>query len=127
MKISMRWPYLRWLAVVVVVLVLQGHGTMAAPNPSNDDMMRELLKLDQMYSSIARPSLRSGPVQTEIRPRVVQRAIIRLQELDRLYADRARPRFGKRTPQTDNNLTPFDYDNTYQSDQDIGEWLPARR
>ncbi|XP_074034133.1 uncharacterized protein isoform X2 [Leptinotarsa decemlineata] len=91
MKISMRWPYLRWLAVVVVVLVLQGHGTMAAPNPSNDDMMRELLKLDQMYSSIARP------------------------------------RFGKRTPQTDNNLTPFDYDNTYQSDQDIGEWLPARR
>ncbi|KAG5899430.1 hypothetical protein JTB14_033621 [Gonioctena quinquepunctata] len=51
----MRWQYLRWLVVSVAVFVLQGHGAAAAPNPSNEDMMRELMKLDQMYSSIARP------------------------------------------------------------------------
>ncbi|KAG5899429.1 hypothetical protein JTB14_033621 [Gonioctena quinquepunctata] len=123
----MRWQYLRWLVVSVAVFVLQGHGAAAAPNPSNEDMMRELMKLDQMYSSIARPSLRSERSQTELRPRVVQRAIIRLQELDRLYADRARPRYGKRASESNSNLAPFDYDSLYQSDQDVGEWLAVRR
>ncbi|KAJ8917199.1 hypothetical protein NQ315_012691 [Exocentrus adspersus] len=94
--LSMRWPALTWFVVVAAVAVLQGNWVArarAAPSPRNEDMFRELLKLDQMYSAIARPSVRSGPVQGEMGPKV-QRAInmLRLQELDRLYADRARPR-----------------------------------
>ncbi|XP_056641720.1 uncharacterized protein LOC130448380 isoform X2 [Diorhabda sublineata] len=50
----MMWPYVRWLVLLVTILVLQSDWTTAAPNPHGDDMMR-LLKLDQMYSSVARP------------------------------------------------------------------------
>ncbi|XP_018561604.1 uncharacterized protein LOC108903792 isoform X1 [Anoplophora glabripennis] len=52
----MRWPAIAWFVVVVAVVVLQGNwAARAAPSPRNEDMFRELLKLDQMYSSIARP------------------------------------------------------------------------
>ncbi|XP_028134431.1 uncharacterized protein LOC114329501 isoform X1 [Diabrotica virgifera virgifera] len=123
----MMWPYVRWLVLLVSVLVLQSDWTTAAPNPNGDEMMR-LLKLDQMYSSVARPSLRSGPVETEIRPKLVQRAMLRLQELDRLYSDRARPRFGKRTFHNNPKYAPLEYDSQYQqSEQDVGDWLPVRR
>ncbi|XP_068910081.1 uncharacterized protein [Tenebrio molitor] len=51
----MRWSALWWFAVVAAVVVLEGKWTLAAPSPRNDDMFKELLRLDQMYSSIARP------------------------------------------------------------------------
>ncbi|KAJ8978405.1 hypothetical protein NQ317_008480 [Molorchus minor] len=123
----MRWSALRWFMVVVAVIMIQGNLARAAPRPRNEDMFRELLKLDQLYSSIARPSVRSAPVQAEMGPKV-QRAInmLRLQELDRLYADRARPRFGKRT-ESDSNFAPVDYEGQYASEPDVGDWLPIRR
>ncbi|XP_018561605.1 uncharacterized protein LOC108903792 isoform X2 [Anoplophora glabripennis] len=125
----MRWPAIAWFVVVVAVVVLQGNwAARAAPSPRNEDMFRELLKLDQMYSSIARPSVRSGPVQGEMGPKV-QRAInmLRLQELDRLYADRARPRFGKRA-QSNSNFAAIDYEGQYHpNEQDVADWLPVRR
>ncbi|XP_057658207.1 uncharacterized protein LOC130895093 isoform X1 [Diorhabda carinulata] len=122
----MMWPYVRWLVLLVTILVLQSDWTAAAPNPHGDDMMR-LLKLDQMYSSVARPSLRSVSTDTELKPKLVQRAMLRLQELDRLYSDRARPRFGKRVSQSSSQYAPLEYDNQYRSDQDVGDWLPVRR
>ncbi|XP_072384460.1 uncharacterized protein [Diabrotica undecimpunctata] len=87
----MMWPYVRWLVLLVSILVLQSDWTTAAPNPNGDEMMR-LLKLDQMYSSVARP------------------------------------RFGKRTFHNNPKYAPLEYDSQYQqSEQDVGDWLPARR
>nr|CAI5859302.1 unnamed protein product [Callosobruchus analis] len=87
----MRWPGVQWILIFVAVLMMQDWAK-AAPSPRGDDMFKELLKLDKMYSSIARPSVRSVSPPMDGRPKVVQRAIMRLQELDKLYADRARPR-----------------------------------
>ncbi|XP_068910080.1 uncharacterized protein [Tenebrio molitor] len=107
----MRWSALWWFAVVAAVVVLEGKWTLAAPSPRNDDMFKELLRLDQMYSSIARPSVRSGPTQPDNMGPKVQRAIkmLTLQHLDRLYADQARPRFGKRV-ETNSNFAPIEYE-----------------
>ncbi|XP_019871281.1 uncharacterized protein LOC109599702 [Aethina tumida] len=122
----MRLTAIRWIAMIVAIAMMEGNWVKAAPRPRNEDMFRELMKLDQMYSAIARPSVRSGPIDAEMGPKV-QRAInmLRLQELDRLYADRARPRFGKRTD-TNSNFAPVDYEGQFQND-DVGDWLPVRR
>ncbi|CAH2004106.1 unnamed protein product [Acanthoscelides obtectus] len=50
----MRWPTFQWILAFVAVLMIQDM-VKAAPNPRGEDMLKELLKLDKMYSSIARP------------------------------------------------------------------------
>ncbi|CAH2004105.1 unnamed protein product [Acanthoscelides obtectus] len=120
----MRWPTFQWILAFVAVLMIQDM-VKAAPNPRGEDMLKELLKLDKMYSSIARPSLRSVS-SMDGRPKVVQRAIMRIQELDKLYADRARPRFGKRT-QGNADFQQADYDSQYQSDPEMSDWMAVRR
>ncbi|KAF7281556.1 hypothetical protein GWI33_004524 [Rhynchophorus ferrugineus] len=103
--------------------------------PSRDEnMFRELMKLDQLYSSIARPSLRSIPMSAEVGQKV-QRALnmLRLQQLDNMYAHKSRPRFGKRGEgQLRNNGASVDYDNNQiqyrgEADGSLPEWLPLRR
>lgn len=47
-----------WLMVLLAaVMILENNGkTEAAPNPqAEDDVLNTLLKLDRMYSSVARP------------------------------------------------------------------------
>ncbi|XP_060526826.1 uncharacterized protein LOC132702295 [Cylas formicarius] len=125
----MLWSTLKWVVLGVIVAVLGGDVGNAAPSPRSEDMFRELMKLDQLYSSVARPSVRSVPMSSDVGPKV-QRALnmLRLQELDRLYADRARPRFGKRGDGVGrNNMIPVEYDNQYRGDQEVDDWLPARR
>ncbi|KAJ3640210.1 hypothetical protein Zmor_003524 [Zophobas morio] len=48
----MRWSALWWFAVIAAMVMLEAN---AAPSPRNDNMLQELLKLDQLYSSVARP------------------------------------------------------------------------
>ncbi|VEN36018.1 unnamed protein product [Callosobruchus maculatus] len=50
----MRWPGVQWILIFVAVLMMQDWAK-AAPSPRGDDMFKELLKLDKMYSAIARP------------------------------------------------------------------------
>ncbi|XP_063909539.1 uncharacterized protein LOC135127127 isoform X2 [Zophobas morio] len=104
----MRWSALWWFAVIAAMVMLEAN---AAPSPRNDNMLQELLKLDQLYSSVARPSVRSGPTQPDSMGPKVQRAInmLRLQHLDRLYGDPSRPRFGKRV-ETNSNFAPIEYE-----------------
>ncbi|XP_050297115.1 uncharacterized protein LOC126736674 isoform X2 [Anthonomus grandis grandis] len=93
----MWWTALKWIVFGMAMSMLNDSCCNAAPAPRGDDMYRELMKLDQLYSSIARPSLRSLPMSSEVGQKV-QRALnmLRLQELDNLYSPRSRPRFGKR-------------------------------
>ncbi|XP_064212421.1 uncharacterized protein LOC107399284 isoform X1 [Tribolium castaneum] len=121
----MRWSTLWWFAAVLAAALLQENGGEAARTSRSNDMLERLIKLDEMYSAVARPSVRSGPTQVDSMGPKVQRAInmLRLQHLDRLYADRARPRFGKRI---DDSNPPMEYEGQYQS-EDVGDWLPVRR
>ncbi|KAF5300483.1 hypothetical protein FQA39_LY02282 [Lamprigera yunnana] len=124
----MRWSALCWLTLLSTVVVLQENSVTAAPNPQPEDMWKTLLELDRMYSSIARPSVRSGPaIESDMTPKV-QRAInmLKLHHLERLYADRARPRFGKRTGIHSNKFGVPDYENQFQSG-DPTDYFPARR
>lgn len=52
---KMRWSVLWWLALVAAVVLLETSKSEAAPNPQAEDMLNTLLKLDRMYSSVARP------------------------------------------------------------------------
>ncbi|XP_066141690.1 uncharacterized protein [Euwallacea fornicatus] len=131
----MWWSSLKWIVLGITLSML---GSNADPSPRNEDMYRELMKLDQLYSSIARPSLRSIPMTPEVGQKV-QRALnmLRLQELDNLYSPRSRPRFGKRGEKNEapnrNNLMSLEmYDNKvqYPRNEDDGseaDWLPLRR
>ncbi|KAJ8953751.1 hypothetical protein NQ318_015407 [Aromia moschata] len=69
----MRWSALRWFVVVVAVVMLQGNSAKAAPRPRNEDMFRELLKLDQMYSSIARPRINHTQLKKEFQEKYKSR------------------------------------------------------
>lgn len=51
-RVTMWWASLKWVVLVVTFAML---GSNADPSPRNEDMFRELMKLDQLYSSIARP------------------------------------------------------------------------
>ncbi|CAG9766823.1 unnamed protein product [Ceutorhynchus assimilis] len=134
----MWWTSLiKWVVFGMALAMLGGNFCKAAPSPRNDDMYRELMKLDQLYSSIARPSLRSIPISSEVGQKV-QRALnmLRLQELDNLYSPRSRPRFGKRGERHQvpalNKISPEEYDNNqiqFRTDEDGNDhdWLPLRR
>ncbi|XP_017769337.1 PREDICTED: uncharacterized protein LOC108557363 [Nicrophorus vespilloides] len=93
----------RMFALLAAIFIIEGNWVRAAPSPDNDKLLRTLENLDKLYSSMARPSVRSGPAtQPNMGPKV-QRAInmLRIQHLEHLYGDRARPRFGKRTEADD--------------------------
>lgn len=51
----MRWFGLWWLTVLAAIMILENNKSDAAPNPQAEDMLNTLLKLDRMYSSVARP------------------------------------------------------------------------
>ncbi|KAF5286666.1 hypothetical protein FQR65_LT12497 [Abscondita terminalis] len=124
----MRWSAVWWLTLLAAAVVLEESFVNAAPNPQPEDMWKTLLELDRMYSSIARPSVRSGPaIESDMTPKV-QRAInmLKLHHLERLYADRARPRFGKRAGVHSSNLAIPDYENQFQSGEPT-DYFPVRR
>lgn len=52
---TMRWMGFSWVVMVAFVVLLEVHRIYAAPGPQPDDMLKTLLKLDRMYSAIARP------------------------------------------------------------------------
>ncbi|XP_045460796.1 uncharacterized protein LOC123671145 [Harmonia axyridis] len=123
----MNLPLRMWyVALLAAMVVLESRWTEAAPRMTRrEDMLKDLMKLDQYYSSIARPSLRSVGPDGSISPKI-QRAynMLKLQSIDRIYADRTRPRYGKRA-QT-GHLTPLDFDIQYQS-EDNGDYSALRR
>ncbi|KAB0800231.1 hypothetical protein PPYR_05971 [Photinus pyralis] len=125
----MRWSAVWWFAFVAAAAILQEAYVRAAPNPQPEDMWKTLLELDRMYSSIARPSVRSGPttIDSNMTPKV-QRAInmLKLHHLERLYADRSRPRFGKRAGAHSSNFGIPDYENQFQNG-DPTDYFPVRR
>ncbi|KAH1005355.1 hypothetical protein HUJ04_006356 [Dendroctonus ponderosae] len=51
----MWWTTLKWVFFGIALAMLGGNSSEAEPIPRSDDMFRELIKLDQLYSSIARP------------------------------------------------------------------------
>uniref|UniRef100_A0AAR5PNS8 Short neuropeptide F n=1 Tax=Dendroctonus ponderosae TaxID=77166 RepID=A0AAR5PNS8_DENPD len=131
----MWWTTLKWVFFGIALAMLGGNSSEAEPIPRSDDMFRELIKLDQLYSSIARPSLRSIPISSEVTQKV-QRALnmLRLQQLDNMYSTRSRPRFGKRTNQLPigNNISPEAFDTNKmqfrnEDDESERDWLPLRR
>ncbi|KAL3280399.1 hypothetical protein HHI36_017883 [Cryptolaemus montrouzieri] len=116
-----------WVALLSMFVILESKWVEAAPRMTRrEDAVKELMKLDQFYSSIARPSVRSTGPEGSMNPKI-QRAInmLRLQNLDRLYADRSRPRYGKRA-ETGSNFTPLHFDGQYQND-DTGDYAAFRR
>ncbi|XP_030767369.1 uncharacterized protein LOC115891120 [Sitophilus oryzae] len=127
----MWWSTLKWLFFGLSLALMSTNVSKAAPS-RDENMYRELMKLDQLYSSIARPSLRSVSMPAEIGQKV-QRALqmLRLQQLDDLYAHKSRPRFGKRGD--GHNLPAADYETNqiqYRNNQDgaaLQDWLPLRR
>lgn len=56
-SLKMRWSGsgLWWLVLLAAVMILEDTKTEAAPNPQPDDVLNTLLKLDRIYSSVARP------------------------------------------------------------------------
>ncbi|CAG9860186.1 unnamed protein product, partial [Phyllotreta striolata] len=128
LKFEMKLSMLRLLTfTVIAVITLQGNWVLAATNPANDELMRELLKLDKAYSFVSRPSLRNGPIVSESRPRIVQRAMLKLQELDKIFSERSRPRFGKRT-YVNSQYAPYMYEGQNQlTDSDLNDWLSDTR
>ncbi|XP_076258072.1 uncharacterized protein LOC143195098 isoform X2 [Rhynchophorus ferrugineus] len=121
----MWWSTLKWVFFGLTLTMLGTNVSRAAPS-RDENMFRELMKLDQLYSSIARPSLRSIPMSAEVGQKV-QRALnmLRLQQLDNI--------FGKRGEgQLRNNGASVDYDNNQiqyrgEADGSLPEWLPLRR
>ncbi|KAK9882841.1 hypothetical protein WA026_023540 [Henosepilachna vigintioctopunctata] len=116
------------LGQLSAMVILEYKWAEAAPRlMRREDMVKELMKLDQYYSSIARPSVRSAAPEASMSPKI-QRAInmLRLQNLDRLYADRSRPRYGKRAETVGSNFSPLDLDGQYQSDDNI-DYSAVRR
>nr|QXU63633.1 neuropeptide F [Dendroctonus armandi] len=133
----MWWTTLKWVFFGMALAMLGSNSTKAEPIPRSDDMFRELIKLDQLYSSIARPSLRSIPISSEVAQKV-QRALnmVRLQQLDNMYSTRSRPRFGKRTEGNQlpagNNISPEAFETNKmqfrnEDEESQRDWLPLRR
>ncbi|XP_064212423.1 uncharacterized protein LOC107399284 isoform X3 [Tribolium castaneum] len=51
----MRWSTLWWFAAVLAAALLQENGGEAARTSRSNDMLERLIKLDEMYSAVARP------------------------------------------------------------------------
>ncbi|XP_059487269.1 uncharacterized protein LOC132203478 isoform X2 [Neocloeon triangulifer] len=91
----------------MVWLVLGGHLAVLAEQDHQQmstmsDALKYLHQLDKYYSQVARPSTRSDTSMTYGGDVDIFRAkqalkMLKLQELDKLYTQRSRPRFGKRT------------------------------
>ncbi|CAB3362417.1 Hypothetical predicted protein [Cloeon dipterum] len=94
------------LAVLWLVLAQAGHSARAQQDPMQTSTMggasRYLRDLDKYYTQVARPSTRSDPLTYEdddveyIKASQALR-MMKLNELNRFYKARSRPRFGKRT------------------------------
>ncbi|XP_065169630.1 uncharacterized protein [Atheta coriaria] len=125
----MKWSGFCLLATLAVLCLLDGHKTSAAPSPRTDDLLKTLQDLEQIYSSMARPSVRSGSVIEPEMSKKVQRAMkmIEMQRLERLYAHRARPRFGKRDRLINNNGIYRSAESDYADDQLPMGWVATRR
>ncbi|XP_044761646.1 uncharacterized protein LOC123318927 isoform X1 [Coccinella septempunctata] len=123
----MRWQLrIWWVALLAAMVVLESRLTEAAPRMTRrEDMLKDLMKLDQYYSSIARPRVRSVDPDGSISPKI-QRAynMLKLQSIDRIYADRSRPRYGKRAETA--HMLPLDLDFQYQN-EDNADYATLRR
>ncbi|XP_071053884.1 uncharacterized protein [Onthophagus taurus] len=111
--ITMKWLQFYCVSLIAMLVILEGIGTNAAPSYHDGDMLKTLLDLERKYAAVARPSLRSDSTKStrSITEPKVQRAInmLRLQNLDKLYAEKSRPRFGKRADDGFNFQAP-DYE-----------------
>ncbi|XP_076068451.1 uncharacterized protein LOC143040891 [Oratosquilla oratoria] len=121
-----------WAAVALaVVLGLLSASQMAEgkPDPTQlaamADALKYLQELDKYYSQVARPSTRSIRAPTT-QLLAMEKALryLQLQELGKLYSERSRPRFGKRS---EGPTSPLSNDALLEASERLLENLRRRR